>query len=204
MLISPDKLPGKVLPIVKYGHPALRKKGARIETVTDEIRQLADDLVYTVFYTPESEGGSCGLAAHQVGVPVMMAVSEMTCIGPDRPMEMWVNGEKVKIADWMPLVMLNPEIVWFSDEFDTMQEGCMSVPDIYPRINRSTEIRVEMDLLDGRHIQVTAKGFMARNLQHEIDHLSGILHIDRMSAASKASYGSILKRMHRKNSPSGK
>jgi peptide deformylase len=179
------------LPIRKYGDPILRAKGQRIEAVDDEIRALAEDMLETMH-----AANGIGLAAQQVGQALQLTVLDVTQV-EDRPSTMTLNGEPVPdLATAMPLVLINPTLR-LSEETDLGSEGCLSFPEITADIERSTSLQMEAQTLDGQKLRIEASGLLARALQHEVDHLNGILFIDRMSSAAKASHGSRLKRLQK-------
>ena len=176
--------------IVKYGHPALRSKGTPVVEVTDEIKKLAEDMLETM-----RDANGVGLAAQQVGVPVQVAIVDVAGI-EDRPSAMWIEGKEVNLEEHMPMTLLNPELT-LSKEKETGTEGCLSFPDMSAEITRASGVRCRAKLLDGREITFEASGLLARALQHEVDHLHGVLFIDRMNSAAKASLAGKLKRLQR-------
>jgi peptide deformylase len=176
--------------IVKYGHPALRTKGARVDKVTAEILELARDMVETMH-----AARGVGLAAQQVGVPVQLAVVDVAGI-EDRPSEMRIDGRAVPLESWMPLIVLNPELELGSEK-EIGNEGCLSFPEMSAEIARAASVHAQAQLLDGRKISFEATGLLARALQHECDHLQGILFIDRMNSATKATLAGRLKRLQK-------
>jgi peptide deformylase len=176
--------------IVKYGHPALRTKGTPVAEVTDEIKKLADDMLETM-----RDANGVGLAAQQVGVPVQLAIVDVAGID-DRPSAMWINGQEVKLEEHMPMTLLNPELA-LSKEKESGTEGCLSFPEMSAEIVRASGVRCKAKLLDGRDVEFEASGLLARALQHEVDHLHGVLFIDRMNSAAKASLAGKLKRLQR-------
>jgi peptide deformylase len=178
--------------IVKYGHPALRTKGARIRETTAEIKQLANDMVETMH-----AARGVGLAAQQVGVAVQLAVIDVAGI-EDRPSTMRVDDHEVPLEEWMPLILLNPELTLGSEK-ELGNEGCLSFPEMSAEIPRAASVRAKAQMLDGRVVEFEATGLLARALQHECDHLHGILFIDRMSSAAKASLSGRLKRLQKEN-----
>lgn len=182
-----------ILPIVKYGDPVLRAKGEPVGEVTEEIKTLAADMLETM-----RAANGVGLAAQQVGRAVQMAIVDVAGID-DRPSLMLINGEEVNVDEHMPLTLLNPELL-FTKEKETGTEGCLSFPDLSAEITRAAGVRCKARLLDGRTIEFDAAGLLARALQHEHDHLHGILFIDRMNSATKAGLASRLKRMQKKAS----
>jgi peptide deformylase len=179
------------LPIRKYGDPILRTKGKRIETVDDKIRELAVSMLETMH-----GANGIGLAAQQVGHALQLTVLDVSQV-EDRPSSMKLEGEEVADLDAvMPLVLLNP-VLRLGKETDLGSEGCLSFPEITADIERATTVELEAETLDGETVRLEASGLLARALQHEIDHLNGILFIDRMSSASKAIHSSRLKRLQK-------
>ncbi len=176
--------------IVKYGNPVLRAKGARIETITEEVRQLAAAMIETM-----NAANGVGLAAQQVGKALQLAIVDVAGV-EDRPSLMLVDGKEVKIDDWMPMVLLNP-VLELGKEKEFGTEGCLSFPEISADIQRSIVVKAKARLLDGREVEFEARGFLARALQHEVDHLNGILFIDRMNSATKVSLAGRLKRLQK-------
>ena len=179
------------LAIRKYGDPVLRAKGKRIDEVDDNIRALAEDMLETMH-----GANGIGLAAQQVGHALQLTVLDVSQI-EDRPSTMNLNGQSVAdLATAMPLVLLNPQ-VRLGEATEPGSEGCLSFPEISADIDRSIAVEVEAETLDGEEILIEATGLLARALQHEIDHLNGILFIDRMSSAAKASHSSRLRKLQK-------
>lgn len=166
--------------IVLYGHPVLRAKGAKIQEVTDELRALAEDLIDTM---RDAEG--VGLAAQQVGEAVQMAVVDVS-ESEDPATFFRLDGQEADWNDLMPLVFLNPRVEALSPKVKG-SEGCLSFPEVRADIPRPEAIRATVETLDGRSLVIETDGLLARAIQHETDHLNGILFIDRMSSASKLS-----------------
>jgi len=181
--------PSVVLDITKYGHPALREKGKRIERVTPEIRNLAADMLETMH---AAEG--LGLAAQQVGRAVMLTVIDVS--DSDRPSELFIDGQPQDLAAAMPLVLVNPQIRNPEGE-QIGAEGCLSIPDVNADIRRAQRVTIRAQSLDGKEIVFDCTGLLARAAQHEIDHLNGILFIDRMDAATRVSFDGKLKKMQK-------
>lgn len=178
------------LPIVKYGNPILRAKGKAIDQVDEHIRSLADDMLETMH-----AANGVGLAAQQVGAALQLTVLDISQV-EDRPSLMKLNGKQVDPASMMPLILLNPKLE-MDEEIASGNEGCLSFPDITADIDRAVSVRVEAETLEGETVQIEAAGLLARALQHEVDHLNGILFIDRMSSVAKATLSSRLKRLQR-------
>lgn len=178
------------LPIVKYGNPILRAKGQRIDDVDERIRSLAADMLETMH-----AANGIGLAAQQVGAALQLTVLDVSQV-EDRPSTMKLNGTKVDPANAMPLTLLNPRLL-LDEETTPGNEGCLSFPDITADIDRAVSVEVEAETLEGETVRIEAAGLLARALQHEVDHLNGILFIDRMSSVAKASLASRLKRLQK-------
>jgi len=174
------------LSIRKYGDPILRAKGKRIEEVDDNVRALAENMLETMH-----AANGVGLAAQQVGQALQLTVLDVSQI-EDRPSTMKLDGKPAA----MPLVLLNPTLR-LGEEKESGSEGCLSFPEITAEIDRSISIVVEAETLDGDDVQIEASGLLARALQHEVDHLNGILFIDRMNSATKVSHASRLKRLQK-------
>ena len=178
------------LPILNYGDARLRAKGKRIEEIDETIRELASDMLETM-----RAANGVGLAAQQVGEALQLTVIDVSQ-ATERPSTMALNGVEVVPNEQMPLVLLNPEIE-IGPEKEIAAEGCLSFPEISADIERSAWAKVRGQTLSGELIEIEATGLLARALQHEVDHLNGILFIDRMSSAAKAALGSRLKRLRK-------
>jgi peptide deformylase len=151
-------------PIVVAPDPVLKAKALPVETVDAELRQLMDDMLETMYAAP-----GIGLAAPQVGVSKRVIVMDIA--HEDEPKA--------------PLFMANPELVWVSDEDSTYEEGCLSVPEHYADVVRPAEIRVTYLDRDGKKQELKADGLLATVIQHEMDHLEGILFIDHLSSLKR-------------------
>lgn len=178
------------LSIVQYGDPVLRAKGSRIEKIDDRIRELAQNMIETMH-----AANGVGLAAQQIGEPVQLTVIDVSQV-EDRPSTLKLNGQEVDPASVMPLILINPKVD-AGNETDTGTEGCLSFPEITGEILRATSIVVHAQDLEGNPMEIETAGFLARAIQHEVDHLNGILFIDRMSSAAKISLSSKLKRLQK-------
>lgn len=167
-----------VLDVVKYGHPVLRKKGAKIEKLTPEVRQLISDMLETMI-----AAHGVGLAAQQVGHALQVTVIDVSPV-TDRPSTLERNGQPAEVNGFMPLVLINPEIKPYG-EMTTGPEGCLSFPEIFADVSRPSHVEVKAMNENGDLIEFKAGGLLGRAIQHEVDHLNGILFIDRMSRAAK-------------------
>jgi peptide deformylase len=170
-----------ILSIVKYGHPALRKKGERIETITPEIKQLIADM----FETMEASHG-VGLAAQQIGRAMQLTVIDVRG-AKDRPSTLELKGKPADVAKIMPLVLINPEITPVGEPA-AGGEGCLSFPEIFAEITRPESVDVKALNEKGKPIEFRAGGLLSRAVQHETDHLNGILFIDRMERKQKEEF----------------
>ena len=153
-----------LLPILTAPDPRLKKKSLPVEAVDDGVRRLMDDMLETMYAAP-----GIGLAAPQVGVLKRVVVLD-------------IEREDTKTG---PLFMANPEIVDASDEDASYEEGCLSVPEHYSDVVRPAKVAVRYLDREGKTQEIAAEGLLATCLQHEIDHLDGILFIDHISALKR-------------------
>ena len=144
-------------PILIHPDPRLKKPCAPVATIDDDLRRLADDMLATMYDAP-----GIGLAAPQVGV--LKRVIVMDCMKSPEPPR--------------PMVLVNPAVVWASDDRSTYDEGCLSIPDQYAEVTRPASVRVRWTTLDGTEAEETFSDLWATCVQHEIDHLDGRLFID--------------------------
>ena len=179
-----------ILSISQYGDPILRVKGKRIEKIDAHIRELAADMIETMH-----AANGVGLAAQQVGEALQLTVLDVSQV-EDRPSTMKLNGEDVDPKTVMPVVLINPEIE-IGGATETGIEGCLSFPEITGQIERAKSIIARAQTVEGDTIAIQASGLLARAIQHEVDHLNGILFIDRMNSAAKAALSSRLKRLQK-------
>ena len=175
------------LEIRKYGDPVLREKAEPVEKVTERIRALSKNMIETM-----RDDGGVGLAAQQVGETVAVCVIEV-------PAEYDADDKGVRFNPdvKMPLVLINPEIAEASKETEVRDEGCLSFPGIYAPIRRPVEIKLEFMDVDGQPQKLHLKHFVARVVQHEMDHLNGVLLVDRMPSLKKIALAGQLKRLRK-------
>ncbi len=150
-------------PILILPDKRLRQKAQPIAAVDDAIRALMDDMLETMYAAP-----GIGLAATQIGEMKRLLVLD-------------VAKRQDEEASAEPMVFANPDIVWSSEELSTYNEGCLSIPEIYEEVERPARIRVRYLDRDNRQQEIEADGILATCLQHEIDHLNGVLFIDHIS-----------------------
>ena len=167
-----------VLKIVRYPAPVLRAKCRAITEVTPEIRQLAEDMIETM-----RDANGVGLAAPQVAVDQQLAVIDVSH-NPQCLTFLRINGARADMVANMPVVFMNPVLELGKDK-DVDEEGCLSFPRLRGDIRRSEQVKVTFTNLSGETQTWEMDGLLARAFQHEIDHLNGILFIDRLSAVAK-------------------
>ena len=180
-----------ILSIFQYGDPILRTKGKQIEKIDNHIRELVANMIETMH-----AAHGIGLAAQQVGKALQLTVLDVSEV-EDRASTMKLNGKEVDPKTSMPLVLINPEIEVAGGATEIGSEGCLSFPEITGEIERAKSIIVHAQTLEGDKIDIEASGLLARAVQHEVDHLNGILFIDRMNSAAKAALSSRLKRLQK-------
>jgi len=153
-----------LLPIIVAPDPRLKKKCAPVERVDDDLRRLMDEMLETMYEAP-----GIGLAAPQVGVLKRVIVVDVTREDEERK----------------PHLMANPELTWVSDEDASYEEGCLSLPEHYAEVVRPAAIKVRYLDREGEIRELEADGVLATCIQHEIDHLDGILFVDHISALKR-------------------
>ena len=177
-----------LLTIVKYGTPVLRQKGARIESISPAIRKLIGDMLETMYAHK-----GIGLGAQQVGLALQLTVIDVRGV-TDRPSSLEVRGVPLDVAELMPLVLINPVLKPLGKPV-AGPEGCLSFPEVFAEISRPDEVEVEALDKEGELLQFRCGGLLARAVQHETDHLHGILFIDRMDKKTKEELRPELEKM---------
>jgi peptide deformylase len=168
-----------MLKVLKIGHPVLRAKAEPVAKIDDALRSLADDMLWTM----DTYDG-CGLAGNQIGVArriIVIDVSE----AKRRPSVLRIGGKSRPVKKHMPMVLINPEFEPIPGKIESGPEGCLSIPGIYADVERHAAVRIRALDLDGNPFEFEAEGLLSRALQHEVDHLDGILFIDRLDAAER-------------------
>ncbi len=173
--------------ICVYGNPVLRKKAERVTEVTPDIRRLADRMLGIMC---SAEG--IGLAAEQIGRDEALFVLDIPAAA-DRGADGRPNNPGVT----MPLVFINPEIIGTSDQTTAAEEGCLSFPGLYVPVTRPAEVVVRFLDRDGSERTLNAKGLLARAVQHELDHLNGVLLVDHLSPFEKLKHAVRLQHLRR-------
>lgn len=175
-----------LLDIVQIGDPVLREKCAEITEITEEIVTLAENMLETMYHA-----NGVGLAAPQIGRALRLAVIDVSH-DPECVNFLTINGEEVDMMEHMPLVILNP-ILELDGPRAVETEGCLSIRGVRAPVGRPSIVRVKFQQLDGSEIELETDGLLARAFQHEIDHLDGILFLDRLSPAAKMAIRKQLK-----------
>ena len=154
--------------IITLPDKRLRQRAEAVATVDDEIRALMDDLLETMYAAP-----GIGLAATQVAVSKQVMVLD-------------VAKREDETTSANPMVFANPKILWASEETSSREEGCLSIPEFFEEVERPARVRVGYLDRSGKRQEIEAEGILARCLQHEIDHLNGVLFIDHISRLKRA------------------
>jgi peptide deformylase len=153
-----------IRPIIKLPDPRLRLVSEPVETVDDDVRALLDDMAETMYDAP-----GIGLAAIQIAEPVRLVVIDVSRDEENR----------------QPVHFVNPEIVWTSEEMGAYEEGCLSIPEVYEKVERPAECKVAYLDRDGAPQEMHCDGLLATCIQHEMDHLDGVIFVDHLSALKR-------------------
>jgi len=154
-----------IRPIIVLPDKRLRLVSEAVAKIDGEVKKLVADMFETMYAAP-----GVGLAAVQLGVPKRVVTIDAT------------RGEEKK----QPVALINPEILWSSEEKSVLEEGCLSIPDFTDEVERPARIKARFLDLEGRTIEAEAEGLFARVLQHEIDHINGVLFIDHLSKLKRS------------------
>lgn len=165
-----------ILKVYEYPHPVLKKKAEKVANVDDDMRMFLDDMLETMY----AENG-CGLAAPQVGVSKRVVVIDIAR-----------EGEEPN-----PIYMVNPEIMWKSEETEICEEGCLSLPSLRAEVERPASVRVKYLDYNGQECELLAEEFLAVAVQHELDHLDGVLYIDHVSRLKRQMLVKKLEKMRK-------
>ncbi|MCX6878435.1 MAG: peptide deformylase [Verrucomicrobia bacterium] len=181
-----------ILEIVQYGHPLLRQRCRKVAAVDEALVMLAGDMLETMV-----EAHGVGLAAPQIGEPIRLAVVDVSH-DPECISYLRVNGQEVAMESIMPLVFINPELE-FGQPKEFGLEGCLSISGIRAEVRRPAAVKAILPQLDGSVLIVETDGLLARALQHEVDHLNGVLFVDRLPAVTKVAMRNRLKLLAAEN-----
>jgi peptide deformylase len=186
-----------VLPIVHFNSPILRKKGARITVFDAALARLAADMVDTMH-----EAHGIGLAAQQIGQAIQLCVVDLRETAAE--FDWQYDGARPPLELFMPLTIVNPELDIVPEPTDSYEEGCLSFPEIRGDVIRPDEITVKFQDANGVPHTLRCNGLLARCVQHEADHLNGILFIDRMDKAVLAAIDPDLKALKKQTRDAAK
>ncbi|MFO8056416.1 MAG: peptide deformylase [bacterium] len=156
-----------LLDIVKFPEPVLSREAEEVKDINADLEKLVMDMAETMYHAP-----GVGLAANQVGIPRKIAIIDVS------------ESDEAKNT----MVLVNPRIVQASEDKDVMEEGCLSVPDFQAEVERALHVTVAAKNLKGEDVEIEASGFLARVVQHEVDHLYGNLFIDRIGKLKRDRY----------------
>lgn len=162
--------------ILKYPDPVLKKRSREVDQIDGELKRLIQDMTETMY-----DAGGVGLAAPQVGISRRVIVVDVSPMDPQQSL----------------FVMINPEIVLEEGDVDH-EEGCLSVPDCLEKVKRREKVQVRGISPDGKNVEISGEGILAFALQHEIDHLNGVLILDRVSPLKRDVYRRKVKKERRK------
>ncbi len=176
-------------PVCVYGNPVLRKKSVPVKEVTVEIRTLADRML-GIMYAQEG----IGLAAEQIGQTEAIFVLDVP-VSADKNEQGLPNNPGVK----MPQAFINPEIIGASEETAVAEEGCLSFPKLYVPVERPAMVVLRYLDRDGNEQVLNAKGLLARAIQHELDHLNGVLLVDHMTQPAKLKHMLLLRKLRKQS-----
>ncbi len=168
-----------ILEIVQFGEPVLRKKCVPVTTVNIQLERLVADMIDTM---RDAEG--IGLAAPQIGEDIRLAMVDVAH-DPECVSFFKVDGEDANLSDHMPLTFINPELE-LSGPKESESEGCLSIQEVRAKVKRPTIVKAHLPQLDGSVKVIESDGLLARAIQHEVDHLNGILFTDRISSTIKS------------------
>ena len=170
--------------ILTVPNPVLKQVSKNVDLVDDALRALMDDMLETMYEAP-----GIGLAAIQIGEPIRVIVMDLQ----EKPEGAAEDAEGVK----NPRFFVNPEIVWRSEELQPYEEGCLSVPEIYDEVLRPAKVRIKYLDYSGKEVVEEAEGLYATCIQHEMDHLNGVLFIDHLSKLKRDRAVTKVKKMTR-------
>ena len=185
----------KTLAMKYLGEACLHQKAARVDEITEDIRNLSKAMLELMY-----RHDGVGLAAPQVGISLRLVTLDVP--EPKDPGMPLSPGER-ELLPLMPLVLVNPEIESFSTVTEIGEEGCLSVPKLYAPVERPVSVVLKTTLLDGRQIRIDCGGFLARALQHELDHLDGVVYVQRIKDPDFAGILPELQKIYKKYGPRG-
>ena len=185
----------KTLAMKYLGEACLHQKAARVDEITEDIRNLSTAMLELMY-----RHDGVGLAAPQVGISLRLVTLD---VPEPKDTGMPLSPGERELLPLMPLVLVNPEIESFSTVTEIGEEGCLSVPKLYAPVERPVSVVLKTSLLDGRQIRIDCGGFLARALQHELDHLDGVVYVQRIKDPDFAGILPELQKIYKKYGPRG-
>jgi peptide deformylase len=182
----------RLMKIRIYGDDVLKRKAEPFKDIDSDTMELAQAILETM---KSSDG--VGLAAPQVGVSRQIILLDVPMPDPGNPVPM--SPGELFLLPKMPLVLINPELTNFSDDTVMGEEGCLSIPKIYANVRRHKSLTLIARMITGENIELECSGFLARVLQHEVDHLNGILFVDRLDKSEYMNIKYDLKKLQKKS-----
>ena len=191
----PDEI--DILPLSYYGNPILKKKSRDILAVTDEVKILSKRMIKTMY-----AHNGIGLAGAQIGLNINIVVLDISVDSKPREDALPTSPGEINLLSNMPLVLINPKISSFSEQETSYEEGCLSIPGITAEVVRPEFIQLNAELLNGKKISYRCGGLLSRCIQHEIDHLNGILFIELLAPEVLKKFKRNLRQLERATPPS--
>ena len=177
------------LEITYIGSEILSSKSSEISEISNDVKIFAKNMIDMMY-----KYNGVGLAAPQVGINEKLVVIDIK----DYASESMNTPGEILLMPQMPIVLINPQITAFSKDTSVMDEGCLSIPEIYAPVERPVDVNLSAELLSGEKINVHCGGFLARVLQHEIDHLDGVLFVDRVAECDRKRVNSKIKKLQKR------
>ena len=183
-----------LLRICTFGEPILRAKGEQVRHFDADLRRLSEDMIETMY-----ANNGIGLAAQQIGRQLQLCVVDIAVMSEEEPSHYHYDGKTPPMESFMPLVLINPVVQLVPEPQGEYNEGCLSFPGIVGEVSRPLSIQVAFQDLDGQSHDLSCDGMLARVIQHEVDHLNGILFIDRMDRRLVKKLESKVKKIQRQS-----
>jgi peptide deformylase len=178
--------------ITHYGEDVLRQQGKPVTEFNEALGEIADRMIETMY-----EANGIGLAAQQVGLPLMLCVMDVRPEEGPPPFFYSLDGKQPSLDEWMPIAMCNPVVTILPRGEDVMEEGCLSFPEIRGEVLRPDLVEVAFKDIEGNPHILRCDGLLGRCVQHEVDHLNGVLFIDRMNPKVVRNLEKKIKRLQR-------
>jgi peptide deformylase len=188
-----DKSRARLLPVTYYGDSQLQEPSVPVADIDEHIRELARDMLATMY-----KNNGIGLAGPQAGSNIRIVVIDIPGDNNNDETSRAMSPGEQLLLPRMPLVLINPEVMPVTVETSVAEEGCLSFPNIYGEVERATSVMLKSRMLDADPVQVVCGGLLARCLQHELDHLNGVVFVDRMEPAHRNEIDGELKKLRKR------